>query len=101
MLTFLYPEFNDSLKKTHNKTNPQIFSFLMCAVLLLQSCAALSNPMDCNLPGSSVHGDSAGQKTGVGSQPRDQTLVSLADGFFNTPALADGFFNTSSTWEAL
>ena len=25
-------------------------------VLVVQSCPALSNPMDCSLPGSSVHG---------------------------------------------
>ena len=31
-----------------------------------QSCLTLSNPMDCSLPGSSVHGDSPGKNTGVG-----------------------------------
>ena len=30
-----------------------------------QSCPNLYNPMDCNLPGSSVHGDSPGKNTGV------------------------------------
>ena len=39
-----------------------------CAVLCLvsQSCPSLCNPMDCSPPGSSVHGDSPGKKTGVG-----------------------------------
>ena len=37
----------------------------MCAKLL-QSCPTLCNPMDCSLPGSSVHGDSPGKNTGVG-----------------------------------
>ena len=32
----------------------------------LQSYSALCNPMDCNLPGSSVHGDSPDKNTGVG-----------------------------------
>ena len=32
----------------------------------LQSCPTLCNPMDCGLPGSSVHGDSLGKNTGVG-----------------------------------
>ena len=32
----------------------------------LQSCPTLSNPMDCSLPGSSVHWDSLGKNTGVG-----------------------------------
>ena len=31
-----------------------------------QSCLTLSDPMDYNLPGSSVHGDSLGKNTGVG-----------------------------------
>ena len=49
----------------------------------LQSCLTLCDPMDCSLPGSSVHGDSAGKNTGVvampssrrSSQPREQTQV--------------------------
>ena len=31
----------------------------------LQSCLTLCDPMDCGLPGSSVHGDSPGKNTGV------------------------------------
>ena len=53
-------------------------------VLSLQSCPTLCDPMDCSLPGSSVHGDSPGKYTGVGchalprgsSQPRDRTRSS-------------------------
>ena len=33
----------------------------------LQSCPALWDPMDCSPPGSSVHGNSPGKNTGVGS----------------------------------
>ena len=43
--------------------------FLVCVVcvcLVAQSCPNLCDPMDCNLPGSFVHGDSPGKKTGVG-----------------------------------
>ena len=36
----------------------------MC--LVAQSCPALCDPMECSLPGSSVHGDSPGKNTGVG-----------------------------------
>ena len=32
----------------------------------LQSCPALCDSMDCSPPGSSVHGDSPGKKTGLG-----------------------------------
>ena len=31
-----------------------------------QSCLTCCNPMDCSLPGSSVHGDSPGKNTAVG-----------------------------------
>ena len=53
-------------KKSVFKTN--IFSYIMFAVLCLvsQSCPTLRDPMDCSLPGSSVHGDSLGKHTGVG-----------------------------------
>ena len=40
----------------------------LCAVLCLvtQSCLIPCGPMDCGLPGSSVHGDSPGKNSGVG-----------------------------------
>ena len=31
-----------------------------------QSCPTLCDPIDCSLPGSSLHGDSPGRNTGVG-----------------------------------
>ena len=37
-----------------------------CCCSVTQSCLTLHNPMDCSPPGSSVHGDSPGQNTGVG-----------------------------------
>ena len=43
----------------------------LAAVLCLvaQSCLTLCDPMDYSLPGSSVHGDSPGKKTGVPCPP--------------------------------
>ena len=38
--------------------------FFLC--LVAQSCLTLDDPMDCSLPGSSVHGDSPRKSTGVG-----------------------------------
>ena len=38
----------------------------MCCALVTQSCPALCDPMDCSLPGSSVHGDSPDKNTGLG-----------------------------------
>ena len=45
-------------------------------VLVAQTCPTLCDPMDCSLPGSSVHG-SLGKNTGVGSH-------SLLQGIFLT-----------------
>ena len=37
--------------------------------LVIQPCLTLCDPMDCNPPGSSVHGVSTGQNTAVGCHP--------------------------------
>ena len=50
----------------------------MC--LVAPSCPTLCDPMDSNLPGSSVHGDSPGQNTGVGCH-------ALLQGIFPTQGL--------------
>ena len=55
-----------------------------CVVLLLQSCPTLCNPMDCSLPGFSVHGILlrrilewvAMLFSRESSRPRDQTSIS-------------------------
>ena len=39
---------------------------LCVLALVTQSCPTLCDPMDCNLPGSSVHGDSPSKNHGVG-----------------------------------
>ena len=62
-----------------------------CCCSVTQSCPTLCNPIDCCLPGSSVHGILQARilervaipfSTGS-SQPRDQTWVScVASGFF-------------------
>ena len=44
----------------------QIDGETMKTMTELQSCLTLCDPMDCSLPGSSVHGDSPGKNTGVG-----------------------------------
>ena len=48
------------------KLAPQSPLRLMCVHLVAQSCLILCDPMDCSLPGSSVHGDYSGKNTGVG-----------------------------------
>ena len=47
---------------------------------VLQLCLSLYNPVDCSPPGSSVHGDSPGKNTGVGSH-------ACLQGFFHTQGL--------------
>ena len=41
------------------------WDLILCLCLVAQLCLTLCNPMDCNLPGSSVHEDSPGKNTGV------------------------------------
>ena len=61
-------------------------------VLVTQSCPTLCDPMDCSLPGSSVHGILQARilewvaipVSGGSSQPRDQTWVSCIAGKFFT-----------------
>ena len=40
---------------------------MFCVCVCLGSPVQLCNPMGCSLPGSSVHGDSPGRDTAVGS----------------------------------
>ena len=62
-----------------------------------QSCLTLCDPMDCSLPGSSVHGDSPSQNTGVGCRfllqgiflPQGSSLSLVP------PALAGRFFTAA------
>ena len=54
--------------------------------LVAQSCLTLCNPMDCSLPGSSVHGDSPGQNTAV-------SCHALLQGIFSTQGLNPGLLH--------
>ena len=72
-------------------------AYKLCAVLCLvtQSSSTLYDPMDCSLPGSSLHGDSPGRilewvamlSSRGSSQSRDRTQVSCtaADSFPSEP----------------
>ena len=64
-------------------------------VLSLQSCPTLCDPMDCSLPGSSVHGI-------LQARILEWAAISFSRGSSPTkdrasPALAGGFFTTSAT----
>ena len=48
------------------KINLSLFPLVSCCCSITQSHPTLCDPVDCSLPGSSVHGDSPGRNTGVG-----------------------------------
>ena len=43
-----------------------VHNIYMLLCLVTQLCLILCDPMDCGLPGSSIHGHAPGKKTGVG-----------------------------------
>ena len=63
----------------HNAKKKYTHSFTgkVLAVIIVQSHPTLCDPMDCSPPGSSVHSDSPGKNTGVGS-------LALLQGIFPT-----------------
>ena len=68
----------------------------------LQSCLPLCDPVDCSLPGSSVHGDSPGKNTGVGCRALFQGNLpdsGIEPTSLKSSALVGRFFTTSTTWE--
>ena len=58
--------------------------------------------MDCNLPGSSVHGISQGRILERVAEPssRDVPHSGIKPTSLTSPALAVGFFTTSAAWKA-
>ena len=74
---YIYPHTHTNTH-THTHTHTYICIFFremstcmlcVCVCLIAQSCLTLCNPMDCSLPGFSVHGDSPGKNTEVGGLP--------------------------------
>ena len=68
---------------------------LCCAVLSLQLCPTLCNPMDCSPPGFSVLRILQARRLPFPS-PGDLPDPGIEPG---SPALAGRFFSTSATWE--
>ena len=67
-------------------------------VLVTQSCLTLCNPKDYSPPGSSVHGDSPGNNTGVGRHSIFQGIF-LTQGLNPASHIAGGFFIVCATRE--
>ena len=76
------------------------WSYAVCSVA--QSCPTLCNPMDCSLPGSSVHVILRARILGCRAllQGMDLPSPGIEPASLMSPALAGGFFTTSATWEA-
>ena len=71
--------------------------------LVAQSCLTACDPMNCRLPGTSVHGDATDKSTGVGCHALLQGILPAQEvnsHLFKSPALADRFFTTNTTGEA-
>ena len=82
--------------------DPKLSYYPCMHAKLLQSCLTLRDPMDCSLPGSSVHGILR-QKYWSGLPcPAPGDLPDPAIGLMSllSPALAGRFFATNSSWEA-
>ena len=64
-----------------------------------QSCLTLCSPMDCSLPGSSVHGIFQARILEWVSfpPPRDLPDSGIEPASLECPALAGGFFTSSAT----
>ena len=68
---------------------------ILCVLCLVaQSCPTLCDPMDCSLPGSSVHGDSPGKNTGVGCNAFLQWIYPT-----QVSRIVGGFFTVWATRE--
>ena len=67
-------------------------------VFVTQSCPTLCDPVNCSPTGSSVHGDSPGKNSGVGSRSLLQRIF-LTQG--SSPSLLqEGFLPSEPPWEA-
>ena len=83
----------------HLESFRQIFPIKPASMLakLLQSCLTLCNPMDCTLPGSSVHGILQARILEWGlpfPSPGNLPNTGIEPVFLDSPALAGSFFST-------
>ena len=70
---------------------------------LLQLCPTLCDPVDCNPPGSSVHGILQARIPEQVAMPssRGTSWPRIEPSVLMSPALVGGFFTTGTSWEAL
>ena len=84
-----YPQvwsFTEWTQSIHWRLSIHKCDLLQGQALVTQSCLTFCNPMDCSPPGFSVHGNSSGKSTGVGSH-------SLLQGIFPIQGLNLGLLH--------
>ena len=74
----------------------------MCCPKSLHLCLTLCDPMDCSLPGFSVHGILQARilEWVAFLPPGELPNPGIEPASLTSPALADGFLTTSTMWEA-
>ena len=93
----------NSLNPVTKQTNQQtcLYPTLWVHAKLLHSCTTLCDPMDCSLPGSSVHGNLHSKWSGLPRPPpEDLPNPDIDPKYLTSPELAGRFFTTSDAWEA-
>ena len=97
----VWEHLNDGMLDKECRTEKLCLYIYVClCAKSLQSYLTLCDPIDCSLPGSSVHGFLQARIVAISSssRPSDPGIETTSLTFL---ALAGGFFTTSATWEAL
>ena len=90
-----------AVSQSENWPHTLLCAFLVPTCSVAQSCLTLCDPMDCSLPGPSVHGvlqarisdwvaklPASGDLPDSGTAPASPASPALAGGFFTTSAIA-------------
>ena len=93
--TILYTTLQELVAIIHTVFFKKYFAMY----LVIQLCPTPCDPMDCSLPGFSVHGDSPGKNSGVGCQAFLQEIFP-AQGLTQVSHIACIFFTIWATREA-
>ena len=91
LYSFVYIYRNSSFIHTHTRMHAKS----------LQSCPTLDNPVDCSLPGSSIHGILQARILEWVAMPSSRGFPEpgTKPEFLMSPALTGGFFTASTTWD--
>ena len=90
------------VKRVNGEFSQEKKIFSISLILCVCEIMYVYNPMDCSLPGSSVHGILQAKivESVARPPPGDLPNPRIKPACLTSPALAGGFFTTSTTWEA-